>query len=198
MGGPDPIEQSSFDVEAYIATIRRDETEEGNAHTQRSRLALTSKQIDLIQFNRLQALEKRKVHKGASGAPHSSRDEQVCARSKPKPYHSETLYTDTSSESERMQTKTQAAESTMESHSDTLDESLYPCLSPWGDTRPCHGGCGVAREGSNSSSSSKQQNDKDAEDRAAKKPKLAEAQEVKGSESEKEAPISLQNNLQNK
>ena len=39
----------------------------------------------------------------------------------------------------------------MESHSDTVDELRCLGLSSWGDTRPCHGVCGVGGEGINTS-----------------------------------------------
>jgi len=61
-------------------------------------------------------------YEGASGAPLRSSDERAHVRLKAEPYNSETLYTDKESEVEQKQTRVKAAQSTMESQSDTVDE----------------------------------------------------------------------------
>ena len=54
-------EQQNFDVEAYIATIRSDDPVKEFALKRQNRIDLTCEQLDLIQANRMQALEKRKA-----------------------------------------------------------------------------------------------------------------------------------------
>ena len=96
-------------------------------------------------------------HGGASGAPLRSGDEGAHARLNAEPSNSEKLYTDKESEVEQTQTQVKAsqgqadtaAQSTMESHSDTVDANLHPYPSSWADTPPCHGFGGIEEGGSN-------------------------------------------------